>query len=304
MSKTHEMLEDYLNIFLKLVIIGELLNIEINLKDVEKIMENCNNIAVELSKNVFRKKFGGDRSRKLDEAINTVYTKLQAINPNVEVYLNFLRKLNEAITTHEYETIWKNLEEFESYLNSFEGEKKTEKIGSILYTITELKIALIDYLSSIRGDSSEAFLISRNEGFSLILGDKIYQLKINGLSDEEKRSKDAFRLEKALELLLKEEEKIRGEGILGEIFTISKIKEKEKVVNAIISFADAKRVLDIKRFTDVKVKLLKKTEDVCIFLPEGEKESLYAMIPCNIELEAEKEYIFKGGNTFEKLTQP
>ncbi|MEM0131750.1 MAG: hypothetical protein QXW30_03905 [Saccharolobus sp.] len=45
---------------------------------------------------------------------------------------------------------------------------------------------------------------------------------------------------------------------------------------------------------------MKKVEDLCFFISEAEKESVYLMTPCNFELKNNEEYIYDG----EKFIQP
>ena len=46
------------------------------------------------------------------------------------------------------------------------------------------------------------------------------------------------------------------------------------------------------------MRLVKKVEDLCFFISEAEKESVYLMTPCNFELKNNEEYIYDGENSF------
>lgn len=293
------MLEDLLNNFLKLIIASEILNVDIDYKLIEKLTIDFNDVITELSKKIIRRKFTGDKSRKLNEEIDNIYTKLQSVKSDLNIQLLYTKKIKNVSLSSDFDLAWKELEELENYLTKKE-EEKVEILSPIIYTITELKRALIDYLSSVSSDTSEAFLIIRGDEFMIVLGDKLYQLRINGLTIDERNSMDSIRLQKALDLLLGEENRIKNQKILGEIFNISKIKEGNKVVNVMISFAEAKKILDIKKAIGNKVRLVKKVEDLCFFISEAEKESVYLMTPCNFELKNNEEYIYDG----EKFIQP
>ncbi|MEM4042710.1 MAG: hypothetical protein QXR34_03705 [Saccharolobus sp.] len=295
----NEMLEDLLNNFLKLIIASEILNVDIDYKLIEKLTIDFNDVITELSKKIIRRKFTGDKSRKLNEEIDNIYTKLQSVKSDLNIQLLYTKKIKNVSLSSDFDLAWKELEDLENYLTKKE-EEKVEILSPIIYTITELKRALIDYLSSVSSDTSEAFLIIRGDEFMIVLGDKLYQLRINGLTIDERNSMDSIRLQKALDLLLGEENRIKNQEILGEIFNISKIKEGNKVVNVMISFAEAKKILDIKKAIGNKVRLVKKVEDLCFFISEAEKESVYLMTPCNFELKNNEEYIYDG----EKFIQP
>ncbi|WP_016732410.1 hypothetical protein [Saccharolobus islandicus] len=68
-----------------------------------------------------------------------------------------------------------------------------------------------------------------------------------------------------------------------------------------ISFASAKEILNLRENSNIAVKLMRRVEDVCIFLSSS---TLYGMIPCNVELDMNTEYIYKGENVVEKISQP
>ncbi|ACP45292.1 conserved hypothetical protein [Sulfolobus islandicus Y.G.57.14] len=56
-----------------------------------------------------------------------------------------------------------------------------------------------------------------------------------------------------------------------------------------ISFASAKEILNLRENSNIAVKLMRRVEDVCIFLSGS---TLYGMIPCNVELDLNTEYIY------------
>ncbi|WP_338602228.1 hypothetical protein V6M85_01785 [Sulfolobus tengchongensis] len=300
MNQVHEILEDSLSSFLKLLLLGDLLNISIDEKDAERLLQASSNIALDLTRGIMRKRFGNDKIKKIDESLNNVYLTFESIDTTPELYRLLVKKLSDIAKKSDLELIWKDLEEFENYLLKFNKKEIEEtELGSVLHTISEMKKALINYLASIKGDNSEAILIIKNDNFNLILGDKVYELKISGLSNSEKSSSDSLRLQKALELVLNEEEKIKRKMILGEVFSISKIKDKNgKIINAMISFADSKEILDLRKTSNITIRFLRKIDDLCLFISGN---NLYAITPCNTEFELDTEYIYKGENKFEKL---
>ncbi|QXJ29353.1 hypothetical protein [Saccharolobus shibatae] len=303
MAQTHEMLENFLNNFLKLIIVSELLNIDIDANNLEKLAKVSSDIAVDLSIGITRRKFGNDKTKKIKEGLSNVYLWLESTSTTPELYYLLMDKLSRIVMENNVDLAWKELEEFEHYLSELnKSQTKEVELGKTLEKISDMKKALINYLVSIQGDNDEAFLIIRDEVFNLILGNNIYELKISELSENERKSSDSFRLYTALKLLLDEENKIRNKRLLGEVFSISKIKDKDgKVVNVMISFASAKEILNLRENSDITVKLMRRVEDVCIFLSGS---TLYGMIPCNVELDMNTEYIYKGENVFEKISQP
>ncbi|QGA69204.1 hypothetical protein [Sulfolobus sp. E11-6] len=299
MAQTHEMLEKFLNNFLKLIIVSELLNVEIDMSNLERLVKVSSDIALDLSIGVTRRKFGNDKTKKIKESLSNVYLWLESTSTTPELYYLFMDKLSKIVTENNIDLAWKELEEFEHHLSELnKSQTKDVELGKTLEKISDMKKALINYLISTQGDSDEAYLIIRDEVFHLILGNNIYELKINELSEDERKSPDSFRLHSALKLLLDEENKIRNKKLLGEVFTISKIKDRNgNIINVMISFANSKEILNLRENSDISVKLLRKVQDVCIFLSGS---TLYGMIPCSIELDTNTEYIYKGESIFEK----
>ncbi|TRM72984.1 hypothetical protein DMP16_09080 [Sulfolobus sp. B1] len=78
--------------------------------------------------------------------------------------------------------------------------------------------------------------------------------------------------------------------------------KKGIVTNVMISFANAKPILPLK--PEVKVRLLNKSDDICIFVSEDDKDNLYAVSSCQYQLEKDNLYVYKGENAFEKINQP
>ncbi|AAK42249.1 hypothetical protein SULI_14295 [Saccharolobus solfataricus] len=304
MAQTHEMLEKFLNNFLKLVIISELMNIDIDANNLDRLLKVSSDIAVDLSIGIARRKFGNDKTKKIKEGLSNAYLWLQSTPTTPELYYLLMDKLSRIVTEYNIDLAWKELEELENYLLELNKKKEVKdvQLGKSIETISDMKKILINYLASIQGEADEAFLIMRDEVFNLILGNNIYELKINGLSDNEKKSSDSFRLSNALKLLLDEEDKIRNKKLMGEVFTISKVKDKEgRIINVLISFATAKEILNLRESPNISVKLLRKVEDFCIFLSGS---TLYGMVSCNVELDVNSVYTYKGENIFEKISQP
>jgi len=302
MSQDYKILEKTLANVIKLVIISEILNIALDYDNVEELGRTCSTLTSNLAKKILVKRIGVEKSKKVNESIERYYKLLYQSSDKLEAYFHFIETISEIAFIQDEKVIWKRLEDLENYLIKTSKEESSEEFGATIYTISDFKRLLISYLSKIDKDNVQSVIIRKNERYYLILGDKIYELQINGLSDDEKSSKDNLRLQTALELLLKEEEKIINSGYLGEIFTVGKIMKRGNITNVMISFANAKPILPLK--PEIKVRLLNKSDDICIFISEDDKENLYALSPCQYELEKDNLYVYKGENAFEKINQP